>query len=506
MTSPSSSRPLVIRALLVLLLALGGLLRLIDLTDPPFDFHPTRQLRNSIIARGIYYDLLPAERADPVTRSLAASIALAPARYEPPVSESLVAVTYLAVGGESIAIPRIYGTVFWLLAGLCLYDLARRITGSPIAGLLSLAYFLILPFAVQASRSFQPDPLMTSFAFIGIYFLYRWSESPTLNSQLPTLPSRSWKYALLASALIGFATFIKIFIGFLIGGAAVALVLFTLKGRFWRSPQVWVMAAIMILPAVLFYFLGARGNSTEYITNWSLDMLKLITSTDFYTKWLAFIGSLFGQTFILLSLAGSLLAAPRGRALLIGLWAGYLLYGLSVPFQMYTHSYYHIQLTPIIALGLAPIAGAIIDRASEEKRIWQIGLTVFIVAIIGYQSWVARSVLMAENFRAEPAYWQSVGEAIPVNAKVIALTQDFGYRLMYYGWRHVDLWPLASGLAEVRGNQINAEKTFAEKAVGKDYFLVTAFNQLDKQLDLKKILDGYPIAAQGDGFVLYKLR
>jgi 4-amino-4-deoxy-L-arabinose transferase-like glycosyltransferase len=482
------------RALLVLLLALGGLLRLIDLTDPPLDFHPTRQLRNSIIARGIYYDLLP--NADPSTRALADTIARAPARYEPPVSESLMALTYLVAGGESIAIPRIYGTIFWLLAGFCLFDLARRIAGSPAAGLVSLAYFLILPFAVQASRSFQPDPLMTTFAFIGIYFLYRWSESE----------GASWKFAILAAVFIGFAAFIKIFIGFIIGGAAVALVLFTLKGRFWRSPQVWVMAVIMVLPALLFYFIGDRGNSTEYITNWSLDMLKLITSTDFYTKWLAFLGSLFGQTFIFLSLAGSLLAAPRGRALMIGLWAGYLFYGLSVPFQMYTHSYYHVQLTPIISLGLAPIAALILRRASEEKPAWQAGLIVLVVAIAGYQSWVARSVLMSEDFRAEPAYWQSVGEVIPVNAKVIALTQDFGYRLMYYGWRHVDLWPLASGLAQVRGNQINAAKIFAETALDKDYFLVTAFNQLEKQPDLAKILAGYPIASQGEGYILYDLK
>ena len=171
MITPPLLRPSTGRALLILLLALGGLLRLLDLTDPPLDFHPTRQLRNSIIARGIYYDLLP--EADPSTRALADSIARVPARYEPPVTETLVAVTYLAAGGENIAIPRIYGTIFWLLAGLCLYDLARRITDSPIAGLLSLAYFLILPFAVQASRSFQPDPLMPASAFIGIYFLYR---------------------------------------------------------------------------------------------------------------------------------------------------------------------------------------------------------------------------------------------------------------------------------------------------------------------------------------------
>ena len=160
MTSSHPSRPFAGRVLLILLLALGGLLRLLDLTDPPLDFHPTRQLRNSIIARGIYYDLLP--DADPSTRALAASIGRVPARYEPPVTETLAAVTYLVAGGESIAIPRLYGTIFWLLAGLCLYDLARRITDSPIAALLSLAYFLVLPLSVQASRSIQHDPLMTT--------------------------------------------------------------------------------------------------------------------------------------------------------------------------------------------------------------------------------------------------------------------------------------------------------------------------------------------------------
>lgn len=492
--------PRSLRLTLLALLALGGLLRLLDLTDPPLDFHPTRQLRNSIIARGIYYDLLP--NADASTRALAESIARVPARYEPPVTETLAAVTYLAAGGESVAIPRLYGTIFWLLAGLCLFDLARRLTDSPVAALLSLAYFLVLPFAVQASRSFQPDPLMTASAFIGVYFLYRWSES-IVDSQPPRV---SWKFAVIAALLFGFAAFVKIFIGYIIGGAAAGLVLFTLKGKFWHSPQVWTMALIMVLPAFLFYFTGDRGNSTEYITNWSLDMLKLITRGDFYTKWLAFLGSLFGQTFIFLSLAGTLLAAPRGRALLIGLWAGYLLYGLSVPFQMYTHSYYHIQLTPIVALGLSPLAEAVTRRAVGEKRIWQAALTVLAAAVIGFQAYVARSVLLAEDFRHEPAYWQMVGEAIPANAKVIALTQDYGYRVMYYGWRRVDLWPQSSGLMEIRGNAINVEKTFAERALGKDYFLVTTFSQLDKQPDLKKILDGYLIAAQGDGFVLYDLR
>ncbi len=497
------------RWLLILLLGLGGLLRLVDSTDPPLDFHPTRQLRNAIVARGIYYEMLP--QADPEQRALAVSIARVPARYEPPIVETLSAWTYLLIGGESIVVPRLYGTLAWLLAGLALYDLARRITRSSVAALLSLAYFLVLPFAVQASRSFQPDPLMTASAVIGVYFLYRWSEAREQErSQVEDWPGRgsgaSWRFAGLAGVWIGFAALVKIFIAWVVGGAAGAMVLFTLGRNAWRSRQVWGMLVLMIVPAFLHYFVLNPGRSSEYVVNWSLEMLHLLLSTDFYMKWLAFLDSLFGQTFLFLSLIGTLLAAPRGRAMLIGLWIGYGLYGLSVPFQMYTHSYYHLQLTPIVALGLSPLIEVVARRASEEKRVWQVMLVGVILAGVGFQAWVARSILLSEDFRHEPLYWQKVGQAIPSRAQVIALSQDFGYRLMYYGWRRVTLWPAFSGLAELRGNRRQTEQMFAELAGDKDYFLVTALNQLEKQPELKAILEQYEVAVQGEGFVLYDLR
>ena len=77
---------------------------------------------------------------------------------------------------------------------------------------------------------------------------------------------------------------------------------------------------------------------------------------------------------------------------------------------------------------------------------------------------------------------------------------------MLWGWRKVTLWPLSTDLAAARNADRDVAARFDELTAGKDYFLVTAFNQLDKQPDLKKILDGYPIAAEGDGFVLYDLK
>ncbi|MDO8755737.1 MAG: glycosyltransferase family 39 protein, partial [Anaerolineales bacterium] len=414
----------------IILLALGGLLRLLDITDPPLDFHPSRQLRNSIVARDIYYSILPSATTE--QRELASSFARSVGKYEPPVIESIVAYTYL-VTGENIAVARAWMTIFWLAASVALFDLMRRAT-SPWAALIALAYYLVLPFSVQASRSFQPDPLMTSAFVIGIYFLYRWSDNFGVQEQAPAsngthrasepLGSRNetWKWAILAGVFLGLATFVKIVIAFFVGAAAIAMVLFTLKKDFWKSKQVWTMAVIMVVPALVYYVLLNQNRSSEYFFAWTVTLINLITSTDFYTKWLAFLGTLFGLTMIFLSIAGALIASPRMRWLLISLWIGYLLYGLTLPFQMYTHSYYHIQLIPIIALGLAVILNPLVESVTAQGGVGRVGFIALVVAALGYQAFVAKSVLAAEDFRHEPAYWNEVGDVIPADANVIALT------------------------------------------------------------------------------------
>ena len=223
------------------LLLLGAVLRLVNLNAPPLDFHSTRQLRNALVARSIYYELSPT--ADAEKRALAASFRRAVGQYEPPILEAIVGGTFALVGRESFAVARLYGTLFWLLGGVALFGLARRIA-SPAAAMVGLAYFLILPFSVQASRSFQPDPLMTVALIAGVYFLYRWSED------------QRWRWALLAACLLGLAVLVKIVIASMVAGAAVALVLVTLGKRFWKSPQTWAMTAIMVMPAFAILRLG----------------------------------------------------------------------------------------------------------------------------------------------------------------------------------------------------------------------------------------------------------
>jgi hypothetical protein len=173
---------LFVGLLLLLLFGLGLGVRLYDLTDPPLDFHPTRQLRMAMITRGIYYKMSPA--ADPLSRETAIAFGRSMGVYEPPILENLVASTYQILRGEYLWVSRIFTSLFWLVGGVALFDLSRRMTSTGGA-LLATAFYLFLPFGVIASRSFQPDPGMVMWVILATYAFYRWAQG------------RQWRWAIL---------------------------------------------------------------------------------------------------------------------------------------------------------------------------------------------------------------------------------------------------------------------------------------------------------------------
>jgi len=515
---------LAIALALMVLMTIGLGLRLYDLTDQPIDFHPTRQLRSAIIARGMYYRMLPETSPSTVpdqqTRQQAIAAWNSVGQYEPSILEYLVAQSYRLMQGENLWVARIWNSLFWLIGGLALFDLARRgvlqATGAAQkdapppspgirshqtaaigAALVALGYYLILPFAVQASRSFQPDPGMVMWLILSAYSFYRWSEK------------QDWKWAILAGLFGGISVLTKFVAAYILGVVAITMVLYTLGlKRFWRSRQVWVMAALMVTPTLLFY-LNRQGRASEYFQDWTISLSHLLIQPDFYVRWLSLVQNLMGLTVLILSLVGVLIAASRYRALLASLWGGYFLYGLFLPYQMYTHSYYHLQLVPIIALSLAPLAGLILSRVQQEKSVWKIIFAAILLIGLLYPAWVSIATFKSADYRGEGEHWQQIASLLPDDGAIIALTQEYGYPLMYYGQRKVALWPNRGerSLAELRGSNKEFEELFSNRVEGKSYFLITAFNQFDDQPELKQALaEGYPVLAEGDGYLIYDLQ
>jgi hypothetical protein len=482
-------------AVLLVLLGVGLAVRLVNIQTPPLDFHPVRQLRSALIARGLYYQGLP--NADPALRSTA--VGLMPSDvHEPPMIEQMVAWAYQVMGSEQLWVSRIFSSIFWIIGGLALFSLARRHT-SFWAALVGLALYLCLPFSIIASRSFQPDPWMVMWILLTIWAGDRWMQNPT------------WKWTLLTGVLGGMTVLIKVMAGFFVGGALGLMVLSALglKGLF-RSVKPWVMAGIVLLPAVVYYLLLHTGRSAEYFNFWTLGFVSMLVTTKFYVQWLAMINSLTGLTMLVVALIGVVIAAPRFRPALIGLWFGYVMFGLAWPFQYTTHDYYHLSLVPILGLSITPVVDLLLQKISGQHWFWRSAAALIILAAAGFQAYAGRSTLVAQDSSLEPHSWQKVGESIPAGEPFVALTADYGLRLNYYGWRQASYyWPASADLdLNVIRNvgPLQTETLFKEVTAGRKYFLVTALSELEGQPELKKLLtQNYPVYYQGSGWTIYDL-
>lgn len=479
----------------VAIFILGTGLRLLDLTDPPLDYFPQRQLRGAIIARAIYYRLLPS--IDPATRDQAIFLANTMDRREPSVFEGLVAVTYLVTGGESLWLARVYSILFWLLGGIALFALARRMTSS-LAAIAPLIYYFFLPWSVIFSRIFQPDLIMVMLTLWVAYTLFRWGESP------------SWKWALLTGLLAGLAAYIKLPAAFPIVLMLVGMVLVTLGFKLAiRSPQVWVMWGLFLIFPAIYYLFIIPGESTGWL-DFSLGLLKNLVQPSFYIRWVIFAGGMVDLGVAIISFVGIWLLPKKARIIPLALWGGYLLYGLAFSYHITTHEYYSIPLIPAIALSLAPIAGLIFDRITRRGHAAEWALVAVLVFSVGYSAWIGRSILVGKNYRSEAIAWQKMGQAFPKEGDLIGITHEQGYRIAYYGMRHVTPWPYTyadeQALAGSADPQAEFDALFESATSGQDYFVVTLMNDFDHQTMLKDYLySHYLVYAEGDGYLIFDL-
>ena len=483
---------------LVIIFGAALAIRLYDLTDLPLDFHPTRQLVSFIKARGLYYQTKP----DGVSASelkTAVRFAKLKADIEPTVLENLVAFTYRFTG-EQVWVARIYSSLFWLIGGIFLFLLARDFVSFDGA-LVSTAYYLIFPYAVIGSRSFQPDPLMIMLVLAFWWTFSRWIRFPL------------WMTAVLAGLLGGLAIFIKFSAAFFVIGGALGLAFsrFSLRDLF-RNVQVWVMALLGALPAALYLIYGIfiRGDLASQFSGRFVPALMFNPFN--YLQWEVKMSMAAGGLFVMLGLLSLFLIQDRYlRIFLYGLWGSYILFGLFFNYHIATHDYYHLPLLPIVGLSLAPLGDWFFTRIRESTgQPWRrIGVSAILIFGLFSVIWDIRNEMKAVDYRPEAAMWAEIGEQFDEDARLVALTQDYGSRLEYWGWRESANWPYLgdAGFANIRGGVFSFDDLFNRYSSKMSYFLVTDFDEFNRQPELKeRLIRFYPVSAQGDGYLIFDLK
>lgn len=514
-TSFFSTRTARIVALIVIF-ALGVAIRLNDLTDLPLDFHSTRQLLSALKARGMYYET----RTDvsPEERSFAIQQWKFRASVEPEFFENIVAWTYRFTG-EQLWVPRLYSSAFWLIGGWFLYLLARRLV-SEDGGIAATAIYLFLPYAVIASRSFQPDPLMVMLIILFWWAVWEWVNTKNLNhkgdkgtqrNSFVLLRDPSWSKVFLAGLFGGLAIFIKFPAAFFVIGGGLGAVLSrgSVKEAL-KNPQMYLMALLGILPGAAYFIYGVfiAGYLGQQFSGRFIPSLFLNPS--YYIGWLNMLNLVAGGLVLMLSLFGLFFFDKEKLRFMFGLWAGYFIFGLYFNYHISTHDYYSLPLIPILALSLAPLADFLFSKLAQltsTKILRFVSILVLLFGVIA-SLWNTRNQMNAVDYRPEVAMWQEISR-VTDGYNLAGLTQDYGSRLAYWGWRNITAWPSYGDLRyheDLRGAQNDFDAQFADLAAKKDLFLVTDFNDLNRQPLLKTKLADYPIFAQGDGYIIYDLR
>jgi 4-amino-4-deoxy-L-arabinose transferase-like glycosyltransferase len=485
--------------LVLALLALFGLglgIRLYDLTDLPLDFHPTRQVLAALKARGMY---LQSDGGVPDwQRKMAVQQWKTKAEVEPEAFERLVAFTYRFTG-EQLWVPRVYSSLFWLIGGVFLFLLVKELV-SVDGAVAAAAYYLLFPYAIIASRSFQPDPLMVMLILCFWWAFHQWTRK------------QAWGWVIAAGLAGGFAIYIKFVSAFFVIGGALGLLLgaFALREALCKV-QLWVIAALGVLPGAAYIFYGlvlhgflGRQFGGRFIPALLLDPVN-------YVQWAVMANMAAGAAFISLGLLGLFFIRERGaRTFLYGSWIAYVLFGLFFDYHVATHDYYHLPLIPIVAISLAPVADWVLSRLREVTPGWfgQAAASLILLGGLVTSVWVTRNQMKQVDYRPQAAFWAEIGDKLQHGRNVVALTQAYGDPLAYWGWQDALIWPNSGDIDYhvARGGDFDLEGQFQKVTRGEAYFLVTDFAELDRQPALKQDLAGFTVYAEGTGYIIYDLQ
>jgi hypothetical protein len=484
--------------LLVCLFAAALGVRVYHIGDPPLNFHPTRQYRSAFLARAIYFEQSHSVTED--ERQLAQ--ANKPAILEPPLMEYMASWLYQISGKENLVIPRLMSIVFWLLAAAFLYVLSEC-SLSPDAAITSTAFFLFLPFGIYASRSFQPDPLMVMVFLAAVLAIFKYRQD-------------SSTYMLAAAiALSALAIFIKpvcvfpIWLVFISTSVTENGVRATL-----RSAGILIFLSLSILPALLFYGYGlfVAGFWKNQVQVHGTFLPHLFLEGFYWQGWLRLIFNVIGFGALIAALLGIPLVRQRlTKGLLVGLWGGYVVFGLFFTYAIHTHDYYHLMLIPIVALSLGATIGVILSAVSSTARFWRWtawGILLFVLAL--YMSAVSKN-LGSSGFESQVAIWEDIGDRVSHSTNTVILARHYGKPLKYHGkvagsnWPHHDDFRAAT-LMRTRMERGKQRLDSLISSRSPEYFIVTDLAALDNQQDLKKALGVYPILFLHKKYRIYDLR
>jgi hypothetical protein len=440
-----------------------------------------REYTSAIFARAFYF--MSNAQVEDWRRDIAITTMNQQPVLEPPLVEYLVSLIYRVMGREEIYFARYLTSAFWLVGGIFMYLITKKLLSTE-AALFATLYYLFVPMGVIISRSFQPDSLMMMLFLASLYLLVNYFENGAK------------KYLLQASVVTAITLLLRPLVLFAIFFAFLALSL--QNKRSWRKIIDWsliIFSGVSLLPATLYY---GYGMVIAGFMRWKVStsfMPHLLTKRDFWLGWFQLGTNVAGAALLIAAIIGFfLLSNQMARSLMVGLAIGYLIFGVAFTYHIHTHPYYHIQLFPVIAICAAACFASIVRilRSSSEK-VWPLPVILSLSMCLYFAYRTERESLYQVHMEDPRAAWR-IGEIIGHNPHTVFVSRHYGIPLEYYGEFGGAPWPVR--VEDPFYQQPGAPERSVQERIDQlgfkpDYFVITYFDLYErKHQDLETYLEG----------------
>jgi 4-amino-4-deoxy-L-arabinose transferase-like glycosyltransferase len=454
-----------------------------------------REYTSAIFARAFYF--MGNNQVEDWRREIAVTTMEQQPVLEPPLVEYLVSMIYRLMGREEIYYARYLTGSFWLVGGIFMYLIAKKLLTTE-AALFATLYYLFVPMGVIISRSFQPDSLMMMLFLASLYLLVTYFEDGAKKSLLQA--SVVTAITLLLRPLVLFAIFFAF------------LALSLQRNGNWKRLLDWSLitfGSISLLPAVVYYGYGILFAG---FMRWKVStsfLPHLLTKRDFWLGWLHLGTNVAGVPFLIAAILGFFLLPHRStRILMIGLALSYLIFGVIFTYHIHTHPYYHIQLFPIIGICSAvPIVSLVASLRSSAGKLWPAPVLLSLTICLYFAYRTERDSLYRVQMD-DPKIAREIGEIIGHSSHVVFVSRYYGLPLEYYGEFGGAPWPVRIEDPFYRqpgAREQSVQERMDQLGFEPDYFVITHFDLYQRiHPDLQAYLDSNcTLFAETKAYLIY---
>ena len=243
---------------------------------------------------------------------------------------------------------------------------------------------------------------------------------------------------------------------------------------------------------------------------------SLLAEPNYWENWYRLMISVAGRWIIVFSAVGLFfIRSPEKTALMLGLWAGYFVFGIVFTFHIHTHDYYHLMLLPISALSISFAASSLLRDLNINNPIWRIAFWCLLVFAVLLSVRESVSRLGDKSYSVRIKKYREIGETVNHSMNSLILDNDYGNGLMYYGrvacpdgWQ----WPTGTELDpdDKDGPSGDKAKDLLNQRISEispQYFIIADPLLLQYQKGLKEELDSkYTLIASTPDYIVYDLR